>query len=338
MTLGRVVEAATRVPLVSRMLALAERRMPAPRNRLAVLTYHRVDEPGRRPDLNDGLISAHPADFAAQVGMLADEYRVVSMLDVLAAARGERPLPPSSVLVTFDDAYRDFADHAWPVLRRLGLPVTLFVPTAYPDQPARRFWWDRVAAALMGSPRSGTITTSAGELVLGDRATRAAAVPQVGAAFKSMPHQEMLAAVDRLEMELDVERAPAPEPAVLDWDELRRLEGEGVHLAPHSRTHPRLDRVADDALDGEVAGARADLAREVDAPLPVLAYPDGAHSNAAVEAVRAAGYELAFTTRRGSVRIGRSDLMRLRRINVGQRTNPAILRAQLLLLTRAGPG
>ena len=60
-------------------------------------------------------------------------------------ARGGAPLPRGAVLVTFDDAYEDFGDEAWPVLRRHGVPVTLFVPTAFPDS-GRRFWWDRLFA------------------------------------------------------------------------------------------------------------------------------------------------------------------------------------------------
>ena len=48
-----------------------------------------------------------------------------------AAARG-------AVLVTFDDAYADFAEHAWPVLRAHGISPLLFVPTAFPGDPGGR--------------------------------------------------------------------------------------------------------------------------------------------------------------------------------------------------------
>jgi peptidoglycan/xylan/chitin deacetylase (PgdA/CDA1 family) len=36
-----------------------------------------------------------------------------------------------SVIVTFDDAFTDFRDHAYPILAELGVPATLFVPTGY---------------------------------------------------------------------------------------------------------------------------------------------------------------------------------------------------------------
>src|SRR6185437_4555254 len=81
--------------------------------------------------------------FERQMRALASWARPVSLEQMLAAS-----LPRRAVTVTFDDAYADFAECAWPVLRRYGIPVTLFVPTAYPGSPDTRFWWDRLHAAL----------------------------------------------------------------------------------------------------------------------------------------------------------------------------------------------
>jgi len=70
---------------------------------------------------------------------LAGNYHVVSVPELLDAVYENSPLPPKSVMITFDDTYRDFAEFAWPVLKQHKLPVTLFVPTAFPDQPDRSF-------------------------------------------------------------------------------------------------------------------------------------------------------------------------------------------------------
>src|SRR5207253_2705015 len=114
----------------SRLLAFGEQAHPRRANILPVLTYHRVDHENAHPELYPGLISATPGVFNEQMSFLAANYRVVSMLEVLDAAGTGAALPPRSVLVTFDDAYRDFAEHARPILQRYRLPATLFVPTA----------------------------------------------------------------------------------------------------------------------------------------------------------------------------------------------------------------
>ena len=82
------------------------------------------------------------------MGYLARHYEVVSLEEVLKAVEKETCLPKRAILITFDDAYCDFTDYAWPILRRLRLSATIFVPTAYPNQPYRGFWWDRLHRAF----------------------------------------------------------------------------------------------------------------------------------------------------------------------------------------------
>jgi len=53
--------------------------------------------------------------------------RVISLEEALDSLFGERPLAPRSVVLTFDDGYQSFRDHAWPLLARHGFPATVFL-------------------------------------------------------------------------------------------------------------------------------------------------------------------------------------------------------------------
>lgn len=299
-----------------------------PRGTLAVLTYHRVDDPRARPDLFPGLVSATPAEFERQVAHLARRMRVVSAEDLLAARRRTAVLPLRAVHITVDDAYRDFAEQAWPVLRRYGLPVTLFVPTAYPDQPGRAFWWDRLYSACMATDHRSLDLEGIGHVDLGEEpAERLSAMISLRDRLKALEHDAAMTVVDRIEAAL--EAAPA-EPAVLSWGDLRDLAKEGVALAPHSRTHPLLNRLAPERLGDELAGSRADLERETGSRQPLFAYPSGAYDERAVDAVRGAGFEIAFTTNRGTWDTLEGDWLRVNRINVGGRSSLSVVRAQMV--------
>src|SRR5512138_578061 len=63
---------------------------------LRVLTYHRIDEPTRRPWLDPGLVSATPKDFSKQMAYLARHCQMLTVSDVLAAlrSRNKKDLPP----------------------------------------------------------------------------------------------------------------------------------------------------------------------------------------------------------------------------------------------------
>jgi peptidoglycan/xylan/chitin deacetylase (PgdA/CDA1 family) len=303
-----------------------ERIGDGPRDRLLVLTYHRIDDPSNRPDLYPGLVSASPSAFEQQLAWLGLKRRPVSIDDVLAAQRGERRLPARAVLVTIDDAYADVADHAWPALRRLGIPAALFVPTAFPDA-GLAFWWDRLWSAVTTADEGSWLPLNGGSARLGDARSRVAVFRRIRAVVKALPHETAMATVDEICARAD---APPATPAVLGWAELRRLAGEGLTLLPHSRTHPLLPRIAPEQLHDEVAGSQADLRAQIGPTHPVFAYPSGAHDRASVAAVEAAGYRLALTTERGVHRVAVGDRMRVPRINVGQATTLSVLRLETL--------
>jgi len=325
----------------ARLVDVLERIVPARPDTLAVLTFHRVtpDRPGVVP----GLLSATPEGFAALLDAVARRHRIVGIDEVLGRARGGRRLRRRSVLLTVDDAYADFAEHAWPALRARGLPVVLFVPTAYPDAPDRAFWWERLFGAIRATSRS-TIDGPDGSLPLTTDAEREAAYRRLRGALKAMPHDELVRCVDDLVAALGGGAPAATEGAqtgaagsaaaadgrVLGWDELRRLRSEGVSLAPHTRTHPLLSRLPGDASEAEIAGSREDLLRMTGSELPVFAYPSGATSPEAADAARRAGIEVAFTTERGVNNLRSADWLGLRRINVSVRTPSALVRAQML--------
>src|SRR5687767_9555656 len=95
---------ASRSPLFERCVGRAESRPDNRANLLRVLTYHRIAGAAERPDLAPSLISAAPEDFAAQMEHLAVHYHPLSAQELLDSHQLGRPLPPRSVLVTFDDA------------------------------------------------------------------------------------------------------------------------------------------------------------------------------------------------------------------------------------------
>ncbi len=284
---------------------------PGPRQ-VRVLTYHKVE------DIHG---------FQMQMDFLADHYRVVSMPDLLSACLKNKPLPPNPLLITFDDAYRNFAECAWPILKQHGFPATLFVPTAFPGQPDRVFWWDQLDYALARTLRRDPLPIPGRRIPLATQEQRARAYKWLLKFVKTLPNRQVMPFVEKICDALEVVR---PVSQVLCWEELRRLSGEGVTLGAHTRTHPLLNRISASEAREEVEGSLRDLQRELNVVIPVFAYPAGAYTPAAVQVVREAGFLLAFTTRRGSNDLSSTDPLYLRRNNIGKRATKPVLRVRLL--------
>jgi len=317
---------ASRTRLFTAFLDVLERVDRAAPDLLRVLTYHRVEREDAEPAPSPAM-TIRPEAFAEQMRYLHRVYRVVSAPEVLQAVRGRSSLPPRSLLLTFDDAYRDFARHAWPVLRELGLPVTMFVPTAFPGSADGVFWWDRLHHALKNTSRRSPLTGPMGVLPLRTSRERTQALLRLQTHVKALPHSQAMPFVAAICEALGI--SPPP-PQILDWDELRQLGREGVSMGSHTRTHPLLTRIPEEEARAEVAGAWLDLQREIPGALPILAYPAGAFDERVVRIVKEEGYALAFTTARGLNHLSRAHPLTLSRINVGPRSTLGLLRAQLL--------
>lgn len=90
-----------------------------------ILMYHSVSEAG-------GPTSIPPAIFRDQLQAIADAGIPVRTLDDLLAHRdGTRRLPEQAIIITFDDAFQDFADAAWPALKAHGFPAIVYVPSDF---------------------------------------------------------------------------------------------------------------------------------------------------------------------------------------------------------------
>ncbi|MCG8449619.1 MAG: polysaccharide deacetylase family protein [Pirellulales bacterium] len=300
-------------------------------NMLRVLTYHRVDEAEACAELDPLLLSATPTGFVEQMEHLAEHFVPVSLAQVIAAVRQAETLPHRSVLVTFDDAYRCFSTHAWPVMKRLQIPCVMFVPTAFPNQPHHNFWWDRIHQAIHEVEDELYLQTELGSWSLKTVSDRAQCVRDVSSYIMTQAHERAQEIVKDICRKLGCRTIPNQ---VMSWSQLRHLANDGVVMAPHTRNHPLLNQVSREQAREEIRDSIHDLETETGQRVPAFSYPVGAHEASLEDVLHAEGIDVAFTTRRGINDLRRANPLQLRRINVGRFTPTSLLHAQMLTLLR----
>ena len=90
-----------------------------------VFGWHRFVDKVRRPDTE-----ITPADFEKQMQELKDKgISVIGMQDFLAWRRSEKNIPPRCAIITFDDGWKSQYEVAWPIMKKFGYPLTLFIYT-----------------------------------------------------------------------------------------------------------------------------------------------------------------------------------------------------------------
>ncbi|WP_084958966.1 polysaccharide deacetylase family protein [Thermoactinospora rubra] len=96
--------------------------------RVPILMYHSVTD---RPNPLTAPLAVRPGDFAEQMAYLADRRFTPMTMSGLVAALNQGNVPPRPIVVTFDDGYADFHEHALPVLERHGFPATVFLTSGW---------------------------------------------------------------------------------------------------------------------------------------------------------------------------------------------------------------
>ncbi len=269
--------------------------------RLSILIYHRVlPEPDPL-----GLGGPESARFERTMRLVSRFFRVLPLSEAIDRLRRDA-LPPRAACITFDDGYADNAEVALPVLKRLGLPATFFVATAFLD--GGRMWNDTVIETVRRWPQP-VIEMPELDLPRLPVATveeKRAAVPRLLNALKYLPHEERLDRTTAFAESLG-DTLPA---LMMRRDQVRELADAGMEIGGHTRTHPILTSLADKDAREEIAGGREELEEIVGRSVRLFAYPNGKpgtdYTSVHAHMVRELGFQGAVTTAWGAARTGLS--------------------------------
>jgi peptidoglycan/xylan/chitin deacetylase (PgdA/CDA1 family) len=90
--------------------------------------YHKVGQPVQQKE--DTFLNVSCLHFRAQMRLLKwFGYEARTFAQIVDAWKKNTPLPPKTCVITFDDAYLNVWENAYPTLHELGMTATLFVVT-----------------------------------------------------------------------------------------------------------------------------------------------------------------------------------------------------------------
>jgi len=272
-----------------------------------VITYHGVIPPGYEsidPRLDGGLVTIE--SFQRQLGLLRQQYNIVSPRQFLDWRLGHGQLPERSVLLTCDDGLKNVI-HMLPILRQNGAKCIFFVTgTSLANQTAV-LWYDELYLLLLQFQKPLTLKLPTDEFVeIRDQDWKAIwweLVEYLSGVDEEARRQHL----SDLRAQADV----APEwlrrfldlPgrrerfSVLDQAGLQNLIRAGHTLGAHSLSHPLLSRTTDEMAWAEIAGSREILERATGQHIWAYAYPFGSPGSVSARDLRlaeTAGFQCAF--------------------------------------------
>jgi peptidoglycan/xylan/chitin deacetylase (PgdA/CDA1 family) len=217
----------------------------------------------QRKALSQGVITAigfhkpNPRLFLrCIVWLIKNGYTFIAADDVVDFLHRGKSVPRGAVWLSFDDGWKELAE-VLPLVRRLHLPVTLFIPSGVVAGDGS-FPWLHNATHPSFSARQA--------------ARRAASRP---------PDSRDALTRDALTMEELMTIAAYPE----------------VSIGAHSVTHPVMPYCNDKSLRFEIAECKRALESWTPKSVTCFAYPEGKFDGRERPLLIESGYELAVTTR-----------------------------------------
>lgn len=299
------------------------------RQSVLLLGYHRIlPLPAGVPHEGDvELVSATPTEFAWQVQYLSRRFEPVTFAQIADAFDGTRALPKRAIALTFDDGFADLYDFAFPILRKTGMPATVFVATDYVDQ-AGPFWFDLIAWLIMHVP-VGTVRVPLSPQPLPadpSASARRAAAAVVLKWLKTCDEPQRTAAVAALCEEFPeiTARGSGVLGRALSWQQMREMASGGIEFGSHTASHRCLAKLTQNEVEHELATSRTLLEAQLRAPVTALAYPFGgqtAFNDVVIGTARQVGYRVATTYIPGVNNVPLANRFALRRQHVERYTS-----------------
>jgi peptidoglycan/xylan/chitin deacetylase (PgdA/CDA1 family) len=253
---------------------------------------------------------------------LHENYHLLSVDKLLGLIETGEPLPPRSVMVTFDDGYHDFLDTAWPILEQYQIPVIMFLVTSFLSGPRRLFWWDELYQGVYRTRRDQLCLPDGRVFPLAEKGKRWRSFLELKNLLNSTARRQVRPLMDAIMQALDVE--PESGSLMMDWSDVRSLHARGCHMAAHTRNHVVLSHVSVEEGLQQIRGSQQDIQKELGSALPVFAYPSG-HSrdlnDRLIPLLRQEGFKLAMSSLPGMNILPSCELLRLRRIGLSTRVS-----------------
>lgn len=288
------------------------------RNKTIILVYHGLTD----RDTHEGVENydakhLHVKRFQTQMEYLKKYYRILPLDSWLEKKSKGEPIPDRTVILTFDDGYRSNYTLAYPLLKRLHIPATIFLTTDFVENK-RFLWTDRVEYALQNT--DATL----------DRESKIQSAMSTKLRLKARAQESRDKDVGDFEVKsgkkLSEDREPPEIYRPLEWGDVSEMLKSGILLfGSHTHTHVILSRCLPETARQELRLSKELLERKIQAPCALFCYPNGEEGdfNAQTKkALQETGYQCGLTMVEG-FNDASSDPYELKRVGASNRADLA---------------
>ena len=277
-----------------------------------ILTYHSVSSGLDRKWIDpDNDIPA--GIFEEQMRYLYKNCKVVSMDHLCNSIRNNSPIEPRTVVITFDDGYRNNLENAAKILREYKLPAIIYLATGYIDRGETQ-WIDELYTYFKYRNFDYLELSDLGKFNLSTYQN----FEEVYDRLKRLLIESDMVDRRRLLDQVKEQLCPSSEPPrlTLNWQELfeRLKDYPNISIGVHTDNHIDLTSVGQESVDYQITQSVSSVQIKSGLEVKHFSYPYGRWNQAVRSRVEQAGLLSAVGCEPAPSISIKSDLFSLPRI------------------------
>jgi peptidoglycan/xylan/chitin deacetylase (PgdA/CDA1 family) len=292
------------------------------RKRILILAYHGITA---RSFAVKPWILFPVESFEEQIRFLCSHYNIISLHQAVTAIYNGSQLREKPAVVTFDDGYRNNLTMALPVLKKYGVPATIFLTAGYIGTD-KILPLDRAYLSITNARKKEPLMIQEiglGPLFFHNNKAIAASYFATVAALKRFPTKAQEKYLDLLEDKLNPDyrqKEAYKEFQLLSWEEVRQLNNSKIiEIGAHTLSHEILSNVSNEEAEKEIVDSKVMIEHNLLQPIDSFAYPNGTdrdYNKSHISQLKKTGFCCSVTTTARLNQCG-DDPYTLGRISVG---------------------
>ncbi|TAL63233.1 MAG: polysaccharide deacetylase family protein [Bacteroidetes bacterium] len=238
--------------------------------KIPILLFHRIS-----PEPDPCWPPLHPDAFEHTIRLLSRHYAFCSLDELIGGNAGK-----NACCIAFDDGYLDFKEHAFPVLLKYKIPVTLFVPTNNIENNLP-LWTNEADSFVRNLKKENenssiSIGNETVSLKLSSSKDLFRTATQVKDRLMSIEPGTRDKIISDLQNKYGQKRSDLK---MLSWNDISDMQAKApglLNIQSHTHTHPFLPSLKPDRLEAEMENSRNHLEKKNLNKINAIAYPIGA--------------------------------------------------------------
>lgn len=249
-----------------------------------IICYQRVTMPQNLPYPIFPSTYVTPTTFRKHMEYLTRSCRIIALEELGRNLLEGKEIPEKTIAITFDNGWKDNYEFAFPILRTLKIPATVFLATSFIDT-MNLFWTDKVIAAMLLLEKAGVkfpdlpgvdpTLLPQGVPTTNNLAYSMTRIFSVIEYLKKTTPEERSQCLAYLGLGLEQIGGLPTERVFLSWSEVQEMAKGGITFASNGHTHSRLKEMTRDQLQEDLRLSFWAIEQAGVKPTRAYSFPEG---------------------------------------------------------------